>query len=101
MPYRQEIVNDLESCALGGIVYSGDVCDLGIFRGSMKFEERHDRDDALGWDIDGEFVFPDGKLLDIGGKRGEKVLAIRVEGGGFGSVFVGWVYDRGVEFTAS
>lgn len=66
----------------------------------MGFQEGDGRGDAGGGDVDGEFVLPDGELLDVFGEAGHEVLAIGVQTGGFGLVFVGGVYDGGVEFAA-
>lgn len=61
------------------------------------FKEGDDRKNTTGGDVDREFVFPYGELLDIFRKAGKKVLTVCVETGGFILVFVGRIDDGGVE----
>ena len=101
MPYGEKIVDNFKSRAFCRVVYRSDVGDLCIFGCGMEFQECHDGDNSLRRDVNGELILPDGELLDVGRECGEEVLAIGVERGSFGSVFVCWIYDRSVEFTAS
>ena len=66
----------------------------------MGFQEGDGRGHAGGGNVDGEFVLPDGELLDVFGEAGHEVLAIGVQAGGFGLVFIGGIDDGGVEFAA-
>lgn len=96
----EEVVDDLKALVLGGIVHCCDIryhCVLGC---GVVLEERHDRDDAGGRDIDGEFVLPDGELLDVSWETGEEVLAVGVEARGLVLVFVGGVDERCMEFSS-
>ena len=101
MPHGQKVVYNLKSRTFSRVVDRGDVGDLCIFGCGVELEESHDGDDALRRDVNGELIFPDGELLNVGGKCGEKVLAVGMERGSFRGVFIGWIYDGGVEFTAS
>ena len=67
----------------------------------MVFEERNDRYDARGRDVDCELIFPDGKLLDIFWKAREEVLPVIVKPLGLLLILVGRVYDWDMKFSAS
>ena len=101
MTHAEEIVNDLEAVASCGVIDCCDICHHGVFGGSVVFEEGDDGKDAIGGDIDCELVFPDRKLLYVFWHAGKEVLAVRVKAGGFFLVFIGGVYDWGVELAAS
>lgn len=96
MTDRQHVVDDLETLVAGGVVYGGDIGDLGELGGGVVFEEGEGGDDAGGRDVDGELIFPDGEpgywgsalglvlrtardvLLDVFGQTGQQVLAVLV-----------------------
>lgn len=98
--HRQQIVDDFEAVGAGRVVDAGDVGDHGVFGGGVGFQEGDGGGDAGGGDVDGEFILPDGELLDVFGEAGHEVLAIGVQAGGFGLVFVRGIDDGGVEFAA-
>ena len=75
----EKVVNDFESSRFRRVVHSGYVRNHGIFGGCVVFQEGDDRKDAGRWNIYSEFIFPDRKLLNVGGERGEKVLAVSVK----------------------
>lgn len=98
--HGEEVVDDFEAVGAGGVVDAGDVGDHGVFGRGVGFQEGDGRGHAGRGDVDGEFVLPDGELLDVFGEAGHEVLAVGVQAGGFGLVFVGGVYDWRVEFAA-
>lgn len=57
----EEVVDDFESSVAGGIVHGSDVAYLGELGSGVVFEEVKGGNDAGGWDVDGEFVLPDGE----------------------------------------
>lgn len=65
MAHAEKIVYDLEALVAGWEVDSRDVNNLGIFRRGVLFEENESGYDACRGDVDGQFVFPDGELLNI------------------------------------
>ena len=67
MSDAEKVINDLEPVASGGIIHSCDVRHHGVLSCCMVLEEGHDRNDAGRRNVDCEFVFPDGKLLDVFG----------------------------------
>lgn len=94
----QHVVDDLETLVAGGVVYGGDVGDLGELGGGVVFEEGEGGNDAGGRDVDGELILPDGEpgyegsvvclvlrealysdvLLDVFGQTGQQILAVLV-----------------------
>jgi len=79
VPDAEHVVDHFEALVLGRIVDSGDITDLGELCSSVILEEGEHGDDARWWDVDGQFVFPDGKLLDIFRQAGRQILSIFVE----------------------
>lgn len=63
----------------------------------LTFQEAEDRVDTRGGDIDGEFVLPDGELLDVLGQSTHQPGTITVHVVGLALVFVGRVDDRGLQ----
>lgn len=61
----EHVVHDLESLVLGGVIDSSNVRDLSVFGCGVVLEEGECGDDTGRRDIDGQFIFPDGELLDI------------------------------------
>ena len=94
----EQVVDDLETLVAGGVVYGGDVGDLGELGGGVVFEEGEGGNDAGGRDVDGELILPDGEpgyegsvvclvlrealysdvLLDVFGQTGQQILAVLV-----------------------
>lgn len=100
MPDAEEVVDDLEALVLGGVIHCRDICYHCVFGRGVVLEERNNRDDTGGRDIDGEFVLPDGELLDVFRETREEVLAVGVEAGGLVLVFVGRVDKRCMQFPS-
>ena len=65
MSHTEEIVDNLESRVSCGIIYGCYIRYHGIFSRCVVFEEGDDGDDARRWDVNGELILPDGKLLDV------------------------------------
>ena len=65
----------------------------------MVLEEGEDWGDGRGGDVNREFVFPYGELLDVFRKTREEVAAVGVKGFGLREVLVGWVDDWCMEGT--
>lgn len=65
MSHAEEIVNNLESLITGREVHCGDVGDLRKFGGSVVLKEGEDGDNTRGGNVNRQFVFPDGDLLNI------------------------------------
>jgi hypothetical protein len=57
----QEVVHDLEALVFGGVVYSSDIRDLGVFGCCVILEESEERDNTGWWNMNGELIFPDGE----------------------------------------
>lgn len=66
----------------------------------MVFKKSHDGNDAGRRDIDGELIFPDGKLLDVFWKARQQVLSVFVQAGGFFFVSVGGVNDGSMKLAS-
>lgn len=66
-------------------------------QGQLTFEERKDGNDTRGADVDGQFVLPDGKLLDVFGETAHDPRAILVEVVCLRFVLVGRVHHGGLE----
>ena len=98
MSNGEKVVNDFESGRFRRVVYGGYVRNHGIFGSCMVFQEGDDGKDAGRGNVYSEFIFPDRELLNVGGERGEEVLAVVVKGSGFFCIFVGRVNDRSIEF---
>lgn len=101
VPDGQEVINDFEPLGSGRVIDGGDIDDHGVFGRGVVFEKGDDGNDAQGGNVDAEFVFPYGELLDVFGEAGEEVLPVCVEGDGFLGILVCGIDDGGVEFTAS
>ena len=99
MPHAQHVVDDFKALIPRRVVDGGDIGDHGELGGGMVAEKGKDRDDASRRNVDCEFIFPDGKLLYVAWKAGEKVLAVGVEALGLVGGFVGWIDDWGVELA--
>lgn len=57
----EQVVDNLKTLVLSGVVDCCNIGHLSIFGSGMVFEESEDGDDT-GWrDIDGQFIFPDGE----------------------------------------
>lgn len=115
----EQVVNDFESLAAGGVVDGGDIADLGEFGGGVGLKEGEDGDDTLRRNVDCELVLPNGEpvtggseyiprstrwasggiLLDVFGKTGQQVLAVSVEGVGLFLVLVCGIDNGDVEFA--
>lgn len=57
----KKVVHDLEALVLRGIIYRGDVGYLRVLSSCVVLEESKYRDDTGGWDVNSEFVLPDGE----------------------------------------
>ena len=68
MTNAEKIVDHFEPLVLGRVVDGGDVGKLGEFGGGVVLQEAKYRDDARWGNANGQFVFPDGELLDVFGK---------------------------------
>lgn len=59
----EEVVDDFEALAAGGVVDGGDVADLGKLGGSVVLEKVEDGEDALRGNVNCELVLPDGESV--------------------------------------
>lgn len=75
----KQIVHNLETLLAGWVIDGSNVGDLSKFRRGMVFQEGHEGNNTGRRNIDGEFVFPHGELLDEFGKAGHHILPILVQ----------------------
>lgn len=95
----EQVVNNLEPLVLGRIVDGGDIGDLGELGGRVVLQESHDGNHTRRGNEDGQFVFPDRKLLHVFGETRHDILAVAVEALGEALVFIRRVHDWGAEFS--
>lgn len=93
----EKIVDDLETLVAGREVNTSDVGDLSVLGHGVILQEAHNRNDTGGRGVDGDFILPDGELLDVFWKAGHNVLPIGVQAVGLVLVFVGRVENGGTE----
>lgn len=111
----EQVVDNLEPLVARGEVDGGDGAALGKLGrsvvwersasgrkaaragGHLTLEERKDRDGAGRADVDGQFVLPDGELLDVFGETAHDPGAVLVQVVGLGLVLVGGVDEGGGE----
>jgi len=94
---REKVVDNFESVFARGVIGSSNCADLGELSSSVVLEEAEDRVDTRGRDVDGEFVLPDGELLDVLGKAAHQPGTITVHVVRLALVLVGRVDDWGLE----
>jgi len=110
---REKVVDNFESVFARGVIGSSNCADLGELSSSvvcqvlvnilpsigaiLTLEEAEDRVDTRGRNVDGEFVLPDGELLDVLGKAAHQPGTITVHVVRLALVLVGRVDDWGLE----
>lgn len=79
------------------VVNAGDIRNLSELRSCVVLEKLEHGDDGRRRDIDCQFVFPDGELLDVLGETRDKVSPVSMQRLASGRIFVGTVVfvDRG------
>ena len=101
MSDTEEVVYNLESVGSRRVIHGRNISYHRVLGCRVIFEEGDDRENARWRNVDCELVFPDGELLDEFRHAGEKILTVGVKAGSFFLVFVCWIYDRGMELSAS
>jgi hypothetical protein len=110
---RKKVVDNFETVLARGVVGSSNCADLGELGSSIVYtvlvklqlsigailtlEEAEDRVDTGGRNVDGEFILPDGELLDVFGKASHQPGTIAVHVVRLALVLVGRVDDWGLE----
>jgi hypothetical protein len=111
---REQIVDDLEAVFACREIGTCDSAELGKLGGGIVWErlescvgnlmtwiptlqEFEDGDDARGGNVDGEFILPDGELLDVLGQASHYPGTVAVEVLGLALIFVGRIDDGDLE----
>lgn len=93
----QEVVDYLEAVLSSRVVDARNVRNLGVLGCRVVFQKGEDGKDPRRRDVDCEFVFPDGELLDVSWEGGEEISPVGMQGFGLSEVLVGGVDNGGLK----